>query len=182
MAASTLTEEVSSTILSAVLDGCSMEDAAGAVGIHKATLYRWQKRGREAIAAREQGDAANPDDDPFVAFSEALETARFKSKVDAIRMWRKAILGWDYEETTVVEMPDGSTKTTTKKGHRFDYRAVVEWLERRYPKEFGRIIRQELSGPDGEPIPIEERARSLSAEVEKFLADQEVLGAPTEES
>lgn len=182
MGAPLLTAELADQITNFVTDGASVEDAAGAVGVHKSTVFRWQARGREAIASRAAGSDPAASDDLFVAFAEGLETARYKSKVEAIRMWRKAILGWDEKETTTVTVttPDGktTTRTTIREGHNFDYRAVVEWLERRYPKEFGRLIRQEITGPDVDELPIEERVAALVAEVESALAQED--GAPSE--
>lgn len=53
---------------------------------------------------------------------------------------------------------DGPTeiveRTTVTESAPPDYRAALELLQRRWPKEWGRINRFEHTGEDGEPIPI----------------------------
>jgi len=175
------TEEVANKIIGYVMDGASKEDAAGAVSIHHSTLFRWQRRGRDAIAARARGDEPRTADDVFVLLAKGLHDAQYKAKVEAVRTVRKAMLGYTEAREVTTEEYDASvpadaegqqlrvTKRVTTRTEKFEWTAAMTWLERRYPREWARLVRQELSGPDGDPIPIEEHARSLARQAEDFL-------------
>jgi len=188
------TQEVAAQIVGYVMDGASKEDAAGAVSIDRSTLFRWQRRGRDAIAARARGDEPRPADDVFVYLAQGLHDAQYKAKVEAVRTIRKSMLGYTEEREVTTEEYDASvpadadgqqlrvTKRVTTKTKKFEWTAAMTWLERRYPREWARLVRQELSGPDGDPIPIEEHARSLARQAEDFLRGRADLPDEEEDS
>lgn len=183
---SRLDEETVDKIVGATMNGSSVDDAAQANAVHRSTVHRWLKRGREAIEARENPwNPRNIEDDLFVDLAERVEQARYQAKVEAELILRQFMLGIDEEETTDTEEYDPTnphadsetglyvTKRVRKKRKRRDLRAVLEWLRARYPQEYAVIFRGELSGPGGEPlIPTAQRASKLADEAEQYLASR----------
>lgn len=95
---SKLTVELTAELAWLVLEGNYIETAAQAVGVDKTTLYRWLRRGEEAIAVAEEsvedgdellGDriynATNPDDWPYIDFRHALKTAEAFAETELVR-------------------------------------------------------------------------------------------------
>lgn len=188
MAPRLLTQELADKIITATMNGSSAEDSAGAVGTSRASLQRWLKHGRELIAARDSDELATPkpylDDDLLVYFASQIDQARLQAKVEAELVVRQFMLGVDEEETTDTleyqpESPhadDGGlvvVKRIRRRRKRRDLRAALEFLRARWPKEWAPVLRGEFSGPDGTPIPIEQRARSLADQAEQYLQAQD---------
>jgi len=48
--------------------------------------------------------------------------------------------------------------------------AAIAWLERRFPREWQRSERHELSGPDGGPVQMEDFRARLSERAESLAA------------
>lgn len=65
----------------------------------------------------------------YGAFLEEVQSAMADAAAEALGHWKKA-------------MPD-------------DWRAAMEFLSRRFPDEYGKRERHEISGPEGEPIKVE---------------------------
>lgn len=192
MASYLLTDRAIKEIETFVMNGATKEDAAGAIGVNRTTLWRWEHQGLQAIKARAAGAEPDEADDLFVKLADTLEISRFKAKVEAIQQIRKAMLGHDVteviEEEVWDEKKDGGpglvvvkrrTKTTTK----FEWAAAMTWLERMFPGEFARLIRTEVSGPGGQPIPIEERISAVAEQAEAYLiAQSEAAESEAEEA
>jgi hypothetical protein len=150
--------------------GGTIADACKYAGIGERTWSRWKQRGeveRLRIAEAEAHDTPveiNPVEAPFVAFVDRMDQAAASAKLGALRSVRKAIDGWDFEETTEVvkdiayERDDHEivhavqTTTTTKRRRDFAWAAAMTWLERRYPSEFARLVRNEVTGAEGAPL------------------------------
>ena len=168
-----LNDDLRGRIREAISVGATSIDAAGAAGIDKSTYTRWLKRGREAIAAREQGDEPRPEDDLYVELFKDVERARQECKVEALTGIKRAGIGIPVEETRTTErtLPDGSVERTTVVIRKLliSWQANAWLLERQYPAEFALKQRMEVSGPEGGPIDIAARAARLADEAEEYL-------------
>jgi hypothetical protein len=184
--------------------GGTVADVCKYAGIGTRTYERWQQRGnteRTRLAEAELHEQAvepDPVEAPFVAFVERMDQAAAGAKLSALRAIQKAWNGWDVEERTVVtkdisyENDDGATvhalqTTTTVKTRRdFAWAAAMTWLERRYPGEFARLVRNELTGAEGTPLlgtadelkaRAVERLDQLAAKRAQHAADEEAARA-----
>lgn len=164
--------------------GGTIADVCKYAGIDARTWGRWKERGereRARLVDAEIHDLdATPDivEAPFVAFVERMDRAAAKAKLGALESLRRAIDGWDFEETTKVvkdvkwlddnghEVDAVQTVTTTKRRREFAWAAAMTWLERRYPSEFARLVRNEVTGAEGTPLGT---AEELKAEIREQL-------------
>ena len=116
--------------------GGYVETAVAFVGIRKDTFYNWLRRGTEEKSG------------PFKEFSDAVGQAISESEMRYVAVVARAANGYDVvKERTVVEPgPDGKTRTTmtTEKTHEFNVQAAEWWLERRFPRRWGRMERSEM--------------------------------------
>lgn len=171
MAADLLTPELVEKIGSFIAVGASVTDTAGAAGVGRSTLYRWLKEGAEAQRLRDEGHTNY--DQLLLRLHEEVDKATHEAKVEALMALRKGFRGWTETETTTVTLNGKEERTTVKTRTRFAWEAALAYLERKHPTEFARLIRQEISGPEGGPIPVEQRALALATEIEEFLAKRD---------
>jgi hypothetical protein len=146
--------ESTAAICRAILDGASLQAAASHGRIHEATLHRYLARGKAALE-RADGDLERVDfvDRPFSEFCESVEAARKEWELGQLAIIHQAARG--ETTTTTVRDKNGeitSTVTVEKRGLRPDWRAALTLLERRNPREYGKTLRNEISGPDGGKI------------------------------
>ncbi len=118
--------------------------AALARGVPRSTWYSWLARGRRAALRRKDELEVDASDLPFLELLDAVERAESESQVIAISHLQKS-------------MPTTPT-------------AVLSWLERRFPTEWSRTERHELSGEGGGPVQIEDYRLRLSERAERIAA------------
>ena len=117
--------------------GYYQEDAAVMAGISTSTYYEWMKKGEEAQKALESGDSTSlpaiPEGeegeivDMFQEFSDAVKRARAEAEGAHIRNIRKAA-------------DNGS------------WQASAWWLERSFPKKWGKRSALDIFGGEEEEI------------------------------
>lgn len=155
-----LTPEASAKLCKAMSTGCLEGDAAAAAGIDRGTLSRWLKRGR-AEGARE----------PYKAFAEAFDNAAKVAKVGLLAVIHGAVRGEKGEKGWVREP---------------SWKAAAWLLERRYPEEYGRRDRLQLTGAGGDAAPVRVDVQALLVDVEAQAAADLLLsklgGAPAKAS
>jgi transposase len=145
-----------------ILAGNNAETAAMACGVSRASYYAWMARGR---AERDRLDA-DPKSKPklseaiYLEFLDTIEKAKAEAEARLVVLIQKA----------------AQTPRT--------WQAAAWLLERRDPKNWGRVTRTEISGVDGKPI--EARAVPLSdadiiAMADRITSIQSLPPAPTEE-
>lgn len=121
---SKLTNELTMTIVYAVLEGNYLETAAQAAGVSPSTLYRWLRRADDAVAKAEEmlegedgEDAiynhADPADWPYLDFRHALKSAEAFAETELLRLVREP-------------------------GQTGPWQAFMTILERRHPTRWGR--------------------------------------------
>lgn len=182
---------VADRIITALRNGNYLEPAAAAAGVHKSSVYEWLKVGANANAKLQQPgvnkSALSQHERRCALFSDAVAEAEAAWEADANEQLHRLGTG-QITAVTVTEKvqvsdehPDGKIiERTTKTETLAPNPQVLEWrLMRRFPERYtGRV---EVSGPGGEPIPIEVRARNLAEALRDFQAGataaQQVEGA-----
>jgi len=118
--------------------------AAGAKGVPRSTWYSWLARGRNAAARREEGLEVAEREELFLHLVDAIERAESESQVILVNAVMKAL-------------PTSPN-------------AALGVLERRWPREWSRTERHELSGPEGGPVQLEDFRVRLSERAERIAA------------
>lgn len=134
---SKLTPAVQKIMTDAIEVGAYKETACTLAGITFQTVQNWLERGRKEKSG------------PYFEFFEALTRAEAKNELDRLQEWRAFMK----DEFGVVEEydKDGKLVKSKEKIVRYgDYRAVRDFLERRYRARWGQKV--EVGGPDGGPI------------------------------
>jgi transposase-like protein len=173
---SRLTRERHDLIIELVAAGNHLTTAAEAVGIVQSTLFRWLQQGRDAAAARQNGESLTPEAVAYLEFSEALACARANAEVRAVAVVERVMSGGYLvsEEETIAK--DGTRKVKRVYAPA-DGRLALEYLSRQSPERWGRhgVSRVELTGPDGGPAEVEEStvASALADRFTQVLAERE---------
>lgn len=123
----TLTEKVIESTAQYLAMGMPVEKAARLSGISPSVFYKWQAIGRDEEERRLNGERADRKLDLYVQFVEGIEKGRGAFVARNLARIDKAA-------------EDGN------------WQAAAWSLERRYPKDFGRVSRTELTGADGGPV------------------------------
>lgn len=154
--------------------GLPHDQAASGSGVPRMTVLRARTNG---TAARAKADAGQPltDDDRFlIAFCDSLERAEAEAEESRLAIIERAAQGGYTTTTTYVteRLVDGVLKEverrTVTKVEAGQWTAAAWWLERRLPQRYARRV--ELSGPEGGPIPVEDRANALGDAMTAYLA------------
>lgn len=156
-------------IVEALRIGNYVETAAALAGVDKTTVYEWLKVGATATdLVHRQGkrmkDLTQHQRD-CMAFSHAVAEAEAASEVeDVAELAALGRGGRQVTTTTTKRDADGKViEHVTKVETTQPNAQVLEWrLERRHPDKYGRR-RLEISGPDGEAIPVDVRVAALVA-------------------
>lgn len=151
--------------------------AATRAGISERTYRVWRDRGWEDLKAYLEAHDLDPadldyetflaevpfEDQPFCHFCLTIEKARVDFVLLNLAAISQEAVGTMVEEihetTTTTTNPDGSTSTTTVvrtvRKPRKSWQAAAWLLERTFPNEYARVIRQEISGRGGDPIEVD---------------------------
>lgn len=165
----------SDRIIQALRAGNYVETAAMSVGISKMSVYEWLKVGGQA-AMKINAPGGNlsklsQHERKCLAFSDAVREAEAAWEVDSnARLQQLAIGGVTTKTVTEKVDADGKLLERTVKTETHAPSAqVLEWrLTRRFPNRYSQRV--EVSGPGGEAVPVEVRARSLADALRDFQA------------
>lgn len=123
----TIIGEVSERVIEFVRAGNYVETAAAAAGISKDTFYAWLRRGaRERRRLKKANTRPNKTEQPYLAFSDAIQKATGEAEARDVMLIAKA--------------------ATTQ------WQAAAWRLERKFPQRWARTERHHISGPDGKPV------------------------------
>jgi transposase len=142
-----LTPELQALVVEALNSGNYIETAAAYAGIHEATVYRWLERGRIERARLSDDDGAeeDPEETPYREFCEAVEKTRANAEVRSLALIQKAAM-------------DGT------------WQASAWYLERSYPRKWGRFERQEITGANGAPLSVVVSVDELESKLNQVIA------------
>lgn len=121
-----LTPAVRKRIEKAVRDGNYLNVAASLGGIHPATLFAWLKRGEEARSGL------------YREFRDAIVSARHEAEARNIAVIQKAAQGYPVKRTVRKTDADGKVVEEVTTTREFDWRASAWYLERSFPKKYGK--------------------------------------------
>lgn len=161
-------------IVSSLRAGNYIEASAALAGVSKQSVYEWLKVGAQASADLANGRVApsklTKHQRDCMGFSDAVAEAQATAEVRDVAALSKLADGGT-KVTTVTEKKDRAgnvVETVTRTETLAPSPQVLQWrLERRFPDRWGRR-RIELSGPDGEAIPVEARVAGLVAAARAF--------------
>lgn len=166
-----LTEERKRRIVDGVRAGNYFAVAAQWAGIGESTFYKYKAEG-EKLRARAYDEGVltpdNVDEANALAMLEAEELGLRGSKNPLGEVLRSA--GWEPHEVLLVELVDELERAESEAELRLvtqwnkaadqDWRAAMTLLARRHPERWAdqSKVKSEVSGPDGGPIEVSQRA------------------------
>ena len=142
-----LTAEVQQKIVEALRAGNYQDSSAAYAGIHEATFHNWMSRGREEERRIADGEKPNPKEEAFREFFAAVEKARSESEVRNVMYIQRAA-------------QDGT------------WQAAAWFLERSFPRKWGRKDRHEHVGDNGDAIKVTVSTTELEDKVKTILSEQ----------
>lgn len=175
-------------IVEALRIGEYVETAAALANVDKTTVYEWLKVGAHAhdLVGRQGATlkSLTQHQRDCMEFSNAVAEAQAAARVEDVATLAEVATGGRQIVTTTTkrnaqgEVIEHTTKVETAQPNV----AALTWrLERRWPDDWGRR-RIELSGPDGEAIPVEVRASSLVAALRQHKGQQDAIDTTATET
>lgn len=178
---------VETRIIELMGTGAHVDTAAQSLGVERETLHNWLKIGartRKAWAAGKLSHPDDPDGEAPLPGPHQLRCAQFSIAVDSAQadwlMRQEATLEAagrprKRQIVTVKTDPAGDTiETSTRTEDEAPDMATVRWRLERHPASrdtYGRTTTSiELSGPDGEAIPVDVRTSTLADKIAELRA------------
>lgn len=137
-------------ILEALKSGCYVETAAIYAGVSPQVIWAWCERGRKERERLDVFPDAKPNatEVPFIEFLEEIEKARATAEIRAVMQVQRAAA-------------DGT------------WQAAAWYLERSYPKKWGRTDHTEITGADGGAIKVDVASDELERKIIAIAAKRE---------
>lgn len=153
-----LTDDRWAAIIEHRASGGSLADCAALTGIGESTLHDWLRDGRLAAP-----------DSPLAEFAESLENARVEWKRANLARVAAAAHGGEIATKRVTRLDSAGNVVEiieTITTHTGAWQAAAWILERQFPMEFGRVIRNQPPDvaerePDAHPSPTQADVLSL---------------------
>ena len=141
-----LTPTLTKTICSYIADGSYIFTACAAVGIDERTYQRYIKQGEADLKAQKDTD--------FAVFVASIKKAEAKAGTHHVEIIHNSAEGGQLIKETVTTRKNGD-EITERVYSAPNWQAAAWLLERKYPDDWGRRERHELTGTDdGKPITI----------------------------
>ena len=139
-----LDEDRLNRITEALENGTAARHAIRAAGVTHTTYYNWLERGRKERDRRNANLPEDPTETPFLDFLDAVEKA-------------EAVAATSHMQNIAQTALNGT------------WQASAWILERRFPRDYGRFDRNEVSGPDGGPVKVDVSTEELERKVQRIL-------------
>jgi len=151
------TPELTAEFANLMAAGNYFETVCTYIGISKQDAYNWLSWGEEGK------DATGPHPDIYRRFFDAVTRAEARAEVRAAALLQQA------SQDRVIDLPDEDSNQRWVQG---DWRAIAEFMARRYPKRWSKAERvsQEHTGPNGGPVQVETNTKDMSDEQVAALA------------
>jgi transposase len=144
--ATKLTPETQERIVEALRAGNYQDAAAAYAGISDSTFHNWLNRGKEEAQRISDGEKANPKEAIYLEFFAAVEKARSEAEVRNVMHIQRAAQNGTWQ-------------------------AAAWFLERSYPRRWGRKDRHEHVGENGEPIRVNVSTSDLEEKIRKLKSE-----------
>lgn len=133
------TPELTAEFANLMAAGNYFETVCTYIGISKQDAYNWLRWGEEGK------DATGPHPDIYRRFFDAVTRAEARAEVRAAALLQQA------SQDRVIDLPDEDSNQRWVQG---DWRAIAEFMARRYPKRWSKAERvsQEHTGANGGPV------------------------------
>lgn len=198
---SMLTPTLATLIAAALRASTSIALACQHAGISIRTYHAWITRGRNDLLALAEHTGIDPDDLdlttipnldtdwPYVHFLHVTTKARTDYQLENLALIQQAARGYETTTTKTVERLERdpasgqmvavsrTTETTTRPERQWTASAWL--LERRFPDEYARTIRSEVTGRDGGPVQVESAAEMLAARLDQLRVRSEAIDVPS---
>ena len=122
--------------------GYYQEDAAVMAGISPSTFYEWMKKGDEMDDIREEDKALPSPDSSLPATQEAV-------KIEVVNMYSEFS---EAVKRARAEAEGAHIRNIRRAADNGSWQASAWWLERSFPKKWGKRSAIEIGGEGGEPI------------------------------
>lgn len=184
-----LSDDTINAIAEAYRTGVPQAQAAALAGVTQFALSRWIKLGSDELDRLGEDPDAEPEDTDrtrnAIKLVKAIKEAEGKFVQEQLLLIRRAATQGHVKRRTTTTKRDG-TQTTEEVLGEPQWTAAAWLLERRHNQQFGRQIRQEISGPDGGPIQVDESAEArISEKLDAYyqgVADGRSLASEATES
>ena len=170
-------------IIQCIRMGGYHETAAAAAGVDKTTLYEWLKVGAHATDLHHRQGIPlrklTAHQQRCMEFSHAVAEAEAIAEMDDVATLAELAQGGRIQRTVTTKRDaEGKVLEATERTETLQPNAaVLTWrLERRHPDRWGRR-RIEVSGPDGDAIPVEVRVASIVAAARAFHGETPAIDA-----
>jgi len=186
---SLLTPQVLELLVASLRASANVKLACEHARIGEATFHMWARRGRDELAewAAERGlqpDEVNQDDiddlpdRPYIEFLFATTKARNDFQLANLAIVTAAAQGQNpvrtvKEKVRVVDGVEVERTTETIERQERQWSAAAWLLERRFPDEYARTVRSEVSGPDGGAIVVDSSPTDVLLRRLAEMADRE---------
>lgn len=160
-------------VLERIRLGLDYTESADTSAISRVTLHHWRVAGAQARAKAAAGGKLTKTDRQYAEFLNALERAHAEAHLERLAVIQRATQPFTVTKvvTRTAVQPDGTERvverTTTTEQKAGQWTAAAWWLERRMPERYARRV--EVSGPEGGPIPVEQRAAAVADSLRTFM-------------
>lgn len=139
-----LDEDRLQRITDALRNGAYIEHAAQAAGITSRTYHAWMERGRNERDRISAGLEPDEHEAVYLQFLQSVERAQSEAAVDLL----------------------GEIANHARNG---TWQAAAWILERKFPRQWGRMDRTEHTGPEGGPVKLDVSTEDLERKVQRIL-------------
>lgn len=164
------------SIVACVRLGQSMYGASRSNGVSVELAWKWRQRGFHARAREARGEVAADNDAIYMAFVHDLERAEAEFETRSLARIEAAAQGGGIVKTIrTVEKVDNQgnvverVTTTEEKQLEGQWTADAWRLERRFPHKYSRMVRNEHSIAEPDPIPHEDRLDYIAEAATAYL-------------